>query len=522
MDKGRDILHKDFIRLFNRRERKTLLGKNSVNLWILSGILFVTFLAIGFANGSLEYLANKMKDPFVNWVDIKVFFRDAADIEEIRSSLNKPEILETYQIANVTGYYRFSLLFYDTVEKGSYKAMGRTINVRNPVLEEILANENLISGRGFQSASDIGLIVTENLLEESNYPTGTPWLLMNIGVGGASGDEERNIPVPVIAVVKSLPGLAQFITTPYFYANRMMTYTQSPFNPLDERKLIVYVDEGQEAANELGWALFSTINKHPDFSKYDPNFTVTRNSKFNSGHNIVIDFYPEPPDIYTIDSIFSLVRNIPKAAAANGFTRIYDYGTKLFEPRQYKRWDHLAINFSDLGKIRAFSEYMLEQYEIEIELAQIISKENYLFITKLTRIISLILIGFSILSICLFLSNLLRNHLNSIRMNIGTFKAFGLENKILQSIYLKMIIGVIILSFLVSLIAGWFFGAAGGMRLVLLLFGNPLESGESYYQLFDYWTIISIVLILSVSFLVLYFTARKILKKTPGDLIYDR
>jgi ABC-type antimicrobial peptide transport system permease subunit len=187
--------------------------------------------------------------------------------------------------------------------------------------------------------------------------------------------------------------------------------------------------------------------------------------------------------------------------------------------------DHhgLAVNFRELGNIRAFASYMAAVNEVQIDIAQIEAKENYSFITRLTKIISLILIGFSILSICLFLSNLLKNHLEKIKMNIGTFKAFGLDSKTLHRIYMRVIFSVILGAMSLSIIASWLFGKVGGMRFLLKIFGSDnLESGESYFELFDQWTLLSIVLILLISFLVLSVTARKILRKSPGDLIYDR
>ena len=108
-------------------------------------------------------------------------------------------------------------------------------------------------------------------------------------------------------------------------------------------------------------------------------------------------------------------------------------------------------------------------------------------------------------------------------MNIGTFKAFGLDSVTLHKIYLKVIYSVVLSAMGIAIIAGWLFGKIGGMRIFLKIFGaENLENGEDYFQLFDFWTLLSIVLILIVSFIALNFTAHRILKKSPGDLIYNR
>ena len=108
-------------------------------------------------------------------------------------------------------------------------------------------------------------------------------------------------------------------------------------------------------------------------------------------------------------------------------------------------------------------------------------------------------------------------------MNIGTFKAFGLDSKTLQRIYLKVIFQVILMSMGIAMFVSWMFGYFGGMRLFLMAFGTDnLEKGQNYFLLYEWWTLISVVLILLISYIVLSFTARRILKKTPGDLIYNR
>ena len=77
---------------------------------------------------------------------------------------------------------------------------------------------------------------------------------------------------------------------------------------------------------------------------------------------------------------------------------------------------------------------------IELDDAKVKEKENYLFLSKVTNIISTLLVIFSTLSVCLFIFNLLKSHLSKVKMNIGTFKAIGLTDKESRSIYFKIII----------------------------------------------------------------------------------
>jgi len=107
-------------------------------------------------------------------------------------------------------------------------------------------------------------------------------------------------------------------------------------------------------------------------------------------------------------------------------------------------------------------------------------------------------------------------------MNIGTLKAFGLSNRLLQKIYVKLVFRFVSLSIMVSFILAWIMGFLGLFRGVLYLFGDNIEKGENYFKLFDTWTVIAVFLILTISTLVIIKTSKKILQKTPGDLIYNR
>ena len=504
-------IHKDFYRLFFRKERRALLGNKRWNFWILCSILFMTFLAIGFANGSLLYLQDKMKDPYVNWVDITVNYEVSDDISEIKNALNEIDIYQSYSLKNVTGYYKFSLYFYSNADSSAVKARGRSIEFDDPILPEIFLN-NALPGGGFRSENEIGLIVTKSFLKKFQYPENAHYVLMHY--------IDRNIPIPVVGIVKDLPGNSDFISTTYFYYNKSM-YGDNPFNPLKDNRLNFYIDGNETETNEALNAIMDFLLNKEEYRALDPFATYEPVTDFLSGHEISISFDPDQ-NIDYLDLVYNDLMAAGVTAKFQNMVRNYNYHSLLTAPIEYKRYDQLAVNFEDLNMIRDFATYMFNKYEIQIDMAQVVAKENYNFVTKLTRIISLILIGFSILSICLFLANLLRNHLEKIRMNIGTFKAFGLPIKVLQKIYIQAIFTVIILAMFFSLFIGWLFGVSGGMRGILFLFKAPLENGEHYFQLLHFWTLLCVILILGVSLLVLYWTAQKIFRKTPGDLIYGR
>jgi len=75
---------------------------------------------------------------------------------------------------------------------------------------------------------------------------------------------------------------------------------------------------------------------------------------------------------------------------------------------------------------------------------------------------------------------------------------------------------------LTSSIVAFIIGFAGGLQGLLIILGGNSDGKEKYFELFDSWTLIAVILILTISLIVITNTARTILKKTPGDLIYNR
>ncbi|MGB0424320.1 MAG: FtsX-like permease family protein, partial [Flavobacteriales bacterium] len=172
---------------------------------------------------------------------------------------------------------------------------------------------------------------------------------------------------------------------------------------------------------------------------------------------------------------------------------------------------HFAFNFKDLDEIRNFKNHMKEEYAVEIDMSQIEAKENFNLVTKLTTLISLILLIFAVLSIMLFVQNLLSSHLFKIRSKLGTFKAFGMSNNELNIVYLKIIFSFLALGIVIA------FMSVAACDLL-----EATISEESKFNIFDMKTLLTIVVILLISLLMSYKTIKKILGDTPGNLIYER
>jgi len=512
-------IHKDFRRVFYQKEGKELLGKNKINLWILISILFITFTAIGFASGSLKYLKKKMDDPYINWVNVNIPYVMGSEGEMIKDRLNIDSVAKAeYHFNNVTAYYRFPLAFYSLEADGTIEVIGRSIDVNDPILEEIFKKKNKLKGRPFTDENDIGIIVTKEFLERFGYDINTPVINMSVALGE---NNREFVPVPIIAVLKELPGMTMFATTPYFRQLKKEPPRGNPFRRDGTDEIIAFIPGDTASGNILKESVSQFFDNSNEYDKFSPWITITDNHlSYQTGYNVSVSFIGEF-SITDLDSIYSnLINSNELKDIKNEIVRFYNY--KTYQVYSYSNYDFLAINFENLTKVRNFQKYFFDEYKLRIDIAQIEAKENYSYVSKLTLIISFILIIFSVLVISMFVSNLLTRHLDKIKNNIGTFKAFGLSNKALLGIYFTLTLWFILFAMIIAFLFSLFFGAVGGVRLGLTIMNATIEPNETYFHLFNLWLLTSTTLVLLVSMLVIYFTASSILKRTPGDLIYNR
>lgn len=511
--------HSDFTGLFFKREGKELLGKGLSSFWILLSIMTLTFIAIGFSNGSLRYLEKKMSDPFINWVNIDIPWGNQGLASQLTDDLDNKSSKDKFGYASINGYYKYDLIIQNKKNKNHFRSLGRTIDFNNPLIDVIFKKENLISGRKFKSENDIGFIVTADFLKNHGYSEEDGYIYIQYHSDNSS--LVNDIPLPVIAIVKELPDMAEFATTPYFYNQRYLDFGgEFPFNPMRTRELIIYIPGTTEASEKLIKDIENEVRSIESLKILSPLFTQNQSEdSFAGGTVLFVSFFPEPVSTDLLKKVFTDIDE-KLNLSSKGCLQLFSY--KLTAPFPYKSYDYLAVNFASLDKIRAFKDYLFNEHQVQLEMAQIESKENFNFVTKLTRFISLILLIFCIISITLFLSDLLRNHLLKIKVNIGTFKAFGMGEALLKRIYLSIIGVFITVSIILALLISAIVGYSGGIRLVLYLLRIELEPQQNYFALADWWTLLAIVAMLFVSLYAIYVSNNKIFKDTPGNLINKR
>lgn len=517
------MVHPAFGQLFIKKELRSLLGSKFKNLLWLSFIFFITFLAIGFSNGSLDYLSIKMKSPFVNWVNIAIPYAHADKMDQIIGELNQEDIKKRFHIHSVKPYHEFTMNFWDVKSNGTRVAIGRSFNIDDPAGIEVFNSKNLIIGRPFEHPEEVGLIITEKFFKESGYDTTQHFIYWRFK---DTENSYRNIPLPIVAIVKELPGRHLFATTPYMYALLYQSPTGSAFNPIEEKELYLYVAATESKANEIRNDVSSFFNDRisQNFKPFVVPTLIEHKESFSTGYIIKVIFRSKIESINQIDSLYKVLLTSDNFSRNNTIIlRHYNYATRLFPISSIGQYDNLSVNFEDLSKVREFAKFLSTlEYSLKIDMAQTEAKENYDFVSKLTRISSLILLFFSIYTISIFLSNTLRMHIERISMNLGTLMAFGIDNSDLKHIYLNISLRFVGISMLTGLITAFIFGHLGGVKLILIILQSGLETNNSYFSLNNFWTFFTLFSTLLSSIFTVIFTLKKMLSHSPGDLVYQR
>jgi ABC-type lipoprotein export system ATPase subunit len=511
----------DFKHLFYRNETRELLGKKNKHFWLIVIILFFTFLAIGFSSGSLQYLKDKMEDPFVRSINapIPAINRNAFQIID---RYNSDSLQQYFKYDTIVGYNKWTSYFLGDLPESSNRSIdGRSIPFNDPLVKTIVNPKiNNTIGGPFISDNDIGIIVTRNFIDKLDCSEEPTFVFRKTRDG-------RAIPIPIRAIVDKLPGeKIDYLTTQYYYSNTSSLGDKFLFE--DNKKFYAYivldsqyVQEFQYLCEDLldsywesgGELEASTIDVFNYQYSYKPVFYLQ--ASFRNSENIVIE---------QIDELFNFIKQseeliaFMKKANVNEHEFIQAYFPNQ-ENRISRRYDYIAVNFNDLSRVDEFAERFSEESDIKLEMSKIEQMKNYNFVSKLTGIMSLILIGFSVLMINIFLSNILSTHLNSIKKNIGTFKAFGID---IKRIYIGMMYIFVIMPLLLSLFFATIFGYLGFVYFIIDVLSPFAIEKNLYFDLFNGYTLTSIIVLTIVNYYAFNVIINRIFKKSPGDLIYDR
>ncbi len=485
----------DFQKLFFEKEYLALTEEFGVNFHTVFSILLLTFFAFSFSIGSIDYLEKKMKDPFTNWIDVPVTMKVKPMRHKIESYFNKADVKKSIYLDNISEYSIFFRNFYNDKLNEVYQLKGRTMSDTSSLLNKIIDTKNIVSDNTEENIKEqflnCGVIINDDALEELNFDNAPKFIFLKI--------DEAAIYLPIAAVVKDLPENTDFLVT-----NRLYNLTKSVYSSgmivRQQTGNIIKILSDEKLSDSFYEMMKKTGFKVEDSSLDEEIFKD--NGKYK--YTIIMS---KPYEWEKLSKSVNKLIDDSKIKAVLFWDNecISDYTSQISSPHR------LAFNFNDLTKIRDFNTMMKNQFEIEVNMSQIESKENFSLVAKLTFILGLILLIFSLISIIFFINSVLTKHLQKIKANIGTFKAFGVDNKSLNKIYIKIILTFILVAGVLAYVVNAFLSI-----IVNLIIGLKILKFYSIYILFIFLIIVSISLFFSNKSIL------RVLKNSPGNLIYNR
>lgn len=519
-----DVIKNDYFRLFVEREGKVVLGKNYSSLWLLTSVLVATFLAIAFSNASLDYLSYKMDDPFINWVDIQNEFGEG-DFMGLEYDLDSDENKEKFHYKSYQADYSFSFMVMGKEDDNQQYFKCRFFqDINSDLVEEILKKDNVVKGWRVKDLAavdpnTVGVIMTEEAMIRLGYDSAPNFVDFSRCSPGADSygfrftfDDYVRTPVPVLAVVKRLPGNVDIISSVYLYQQMRNDYTY-PFNLAKSsyaENLTYFLPEDVDMQDFYDHVRNTAAEFTDAEMDLDENiFYVPEIVPFREGTFVVVSSY----DHVAYDVWRAIDDEVRTQYAKKGVHRVFAYEFSPYQPSQKA---FISVHFNDLNKLRDFETYVRDNFDVKIEMSQVNAKENFNAVSAMGNVLSWVIIIFAIVCIILFIVNLLQSYFQKVKRNLGTFKAFGISNRDLTSVYVLIMAAIILTAILISLSVTWLI--QGGLHLCGILKDGVFD----YLSLWSFKTVCSVVVIILASVYTVYVVMSRLLKATPGDLIYDR
>ena len=509
----------EYLNLLAQRESGVVLGKKWFNLWLLTAVLTATFLSISFSNGSMIYLSEKMNDPFTNWVNISNGF-GSDKFDEFRDAVSQEDVQQHYGFSDVQSDNYFSLSMVGKNKKIHYLQCRFFERLNSNLIHAVLSEENVVAQCAIPDSllqnQTYGFVITLDVLHKLGYsekdiPAYIDYLAYSRGADSLGvamiEDEFAAAPVPVLGVVRRLPMNMDLIAAKYFYEqyNNDTTYPLNMNNEQYQREMIYYVDESI-ADFETKVATFVPDSLGVDIVE-DPQ-TELQSWKPGKMISVYVGQASTPLSICQ-----DVNKKILAAFPQDKVVRIYKYDSSDHE---LSMSNFVSVNFSNLDSIRAFEHYAKDNFNVQIEMSQVNAKENFNAVSVMANILSLAMIVFSIICIIMFIVNMLQSYFQKVKRNLGTFKAFGMSSDELIRVYVLILLAIVVSAIVMALAVSWL------IQLLLPLFGIMKDGEFNYLSLWSLKTLLCVVIVVIATWFTVRIVMHRLLRQTPGDLIYDR
>ena len=521
----------DYLKLFLKRESKVVFGKNFANICVLTVVLAATFFAIAFSNGSLLFLEDKMTDPFINWVDIENNNQNMA-FTELEEELSLPDNAERYHYKDFEYGYEYNYFFFGKKDEDHEYLKCRFFErLNSELIEAILSPNNVVNNMAVASMDDIpdntlGVIITQKALNLLCYEVAPAYIDLYSYSEGADAlgiktfDDRSRAPLPVLGVVKRLPGNVDIISSSRFYQQNWNDVHTFNLNNTQYAQSLCYFVPSDVDLEEFKRTLTSELKSRTllSFAIDDEGFCPEDQFSYKNHTPGIGTEYAGYVRVVTHSE--NLPYDVIRETNSAILDKYRDRDVHRLYPYVYDRGfssvgAYLSVHFKDLNAINEFVSFV-NGFGVEIDMTQINAKENFNSVRLMAGVLSWAMIIFAIICILLFITNLLQSYFQKVKRNIGTFKAFGISNRELIFVYLVIMAVMVIISTIIA------FVFVLGVQELLPMFGVMKDGAYNYLSLFSTKTWYAILIIVISSLYTVYRLMRKMLKCTPGDLIYER
>jgi len=473
----------NFFKHFGVPEFKSIAGYKGKNLIILTLIVLIAMLAIGIGNGATKYLEIKMDNPFIKFVNVTIPYGKQPNLEDFESN----DLKSTYGYTEIEPVYFRRLTFISSSGK-AVETEARLINKESKLYNFLSNNSQIALSNMFFEDDTYGCVVTKEYLKRLVLQEDNPGFIDYINF-----QENDTIPIRVLGILSELPDNADMLISKTFNASIDNHSRLNVTNGYHDSYLRFYIPE--LTSNDI---------------KYENLGFELLPAGFVSNDAVMI----ERKGVFS-SSIINEIRSIYPNSK-----RVYDYKRNPTSNQESSlRYDKISFSFENLDSVSVFSSFMKSRYSLLVDMNTIEAKKHFDFFNKLSNLLSISLISFSVFSIFIFIINLILNHIESNKMSLGTLKAFGLSNNSIIGIYATISIGIISTAFFISYCLTIIFG-----QIIFEVLLNIMRINLDEYILYSNFPLILLLftfIIIHVGF-VYYRLWSRLKNSTPGDLIYDR
>jgi ABC-type lipoprotein export system ATPase subunit len=511
----------DFKKLLYRQESRTLLGKKQQVLFGVQTIILLLVLVLGFTFGVGKFADSKLRTPYDSFLDGHFKGQYYDDKEFLDRLTDSATAVEAHDLGlRYFNYYKEASVYFksskDSINEIPF--VGQYYDCNDDILKSLVDPEknknNYPRGSKFLSSTDNGIIVTWSFYNRI-YPSSDP-------ISDENPNKEiipfvyvsQGFSVPIRAIVKGLPGEnVEFIATHYFsnYVEKFSDFQRKP------EAFIVFANNKKNLVDTLmvfsdtqrfgGIGNFTGFRIPAEFIGYEGE--ALRDSLLNyNAYKKEIEDAKINPDAWTVQYLVE---------SDNINEWLQHITLENFDVNDHPKWRF----YVDLNTINQCEAFIAKTTKTDFYFSPDAKRaaSNFALITTLTGLLSFVLFFLSSIFVNSILSKLLSNHLISIKMNIGTFQAFGVQ---IQQIYNVIMRTFLLLPLLIAILIGYLAGSSYFFLWIMNLFA-PAELEKNPYFTFNSWIFwVALVALLVYNFVRFNSIIRKYTQVPPSVLIYDK